>query len=84
MLTGWMMKKCCEKYRASTLFRMKLDTMDVAGENTKLGLERHHIEINEKGTPKNKLHREREERERGERVLISFSNHGRICSDKCH
>ena len=66
MLTGWMMKKCCEKYRASTLFRKKLDTMDVAGENTKLGLERHHIEMNQKGTPKNKLHRERGKREERE------------------
>ena len=31
MLTGQMIKKCCEKYQASTLSRRKLDTMDFVG-----------------------------------------------------
>ena len=48
MLTGWMMKKCCEKYQTSTLSRRKLDTMDFVGHNTKLELERHQKEKKKK------------------------------------
>ena len=77
MLTGWMMKKCCKKYRASTLFRKKLDTMDFVGQNTKLGLERHHIEMNQKEPLKTNWHRERGKRERREsiyKLLKSWKN----------